>query len=240
MTHSPLSEFITNARQSLLDQRLEHGHWEGELSSSALSTAIAVAALASYRSSQQLRVETRDATDQIASHSQLDQLIEGGLQWLVRTQNADGGWGDTTLSFSNISTTAIVWATFAIAQAEDACADAAHRAAIWLENAAGSLEPSVLATAIADRYGKDRTFSVPILTTLAIGGRLGKTQDAWRYVPQLPFELAACPYQWFQWIKLPVVSYALPALIAIGQVRHHQRATRNPLWRVVRNQLRNR
>ncbi|MEZ6118765.1 MAG: prenyltransferase/squalene oxidase repeat-containing protein [Pirellulaceae bacterium] len=239
MTYSHFSEFIANARQSLLDQRLEHGHWEGELSSSALSTAIAVSALASYRSAQ-IRGETRDSTEQVASHSQLEQLIEGGLEWLVRTQNADGGWGDTTLSFSNISTTAIVWATFAIAQAEESCVDTVHRAARWLENAAGSLEPSVLATAIADRYGKDRTFSVPILTTLAIGGRLGKTQDAWRYVPQLPFELAACPYQWFQWIKLPVVSYALPALIAIGQVRHHQRPTRNPLWRVVRNQLRHR
>jgi squalene-hopene/tetraprenyl-beta-curcumene cyclase len=33
---------------------------------------------------------------------------------------------------------------------------------------------------------------------------------------------------------LPVVSYALPALIAIGQVRHHHRPTRNPVFRWLR------
>ena len=58
--------------------------------------------------------------------------------------------------------------------------------------------------AIADRYGKDRTFSVPILTMLSLAGRLGA--DPWRLVPQLPFELAACPHRWFQWLRLPVGS----------------------------------
>src|SRR5690606_12412408 len=35
--------------------------------------------------------------------------------------------------------------------------------------------------------------------------------------------------------RLPVVSYALPALIAIGQVRHHFDPTRNPVARAIRN-----
>jgi len=38
-------------------------------------------------------------------------------------------------------------------------------------------------------------------------------------VPQLPFELAAFPAL-FRLLRLPVVSYALPALIALGQARH--------------------
>ena len=45
----------------------------------------------------------------------------------------------------------------------------------------------------------------------------------------LPFELAALPHQFFGALRLPVVSYALPALIAIGQAIHHHRPTRNPL-----------
>ncbi|HAH43815.1 MAG TPA: squalene--hopene cyclase, partial [Planctomycetaceae bacterium] len=36
-------------------------------------------------------------------------------------------------------------------------------------------------------------------------------------------------------VRLPVVSYALPALIAIGQVRHHFRKPRNPITRFIRN-----
>jgi squalene-hopene/tetraprenyl-beta-curcumene cyclase len=64
--------------------------------------------------------------------------------------------------------------------------------------------------------------------------------DAWRFVPQLPFELAACPHQWFQGLRLPVVSYALPALIAIGHVRHANRPTSNPIARAVRNMAKRR
>jgi squalene-hopene/tetraprenyl-beta-curcumene cyclase len=39
-------------------------------------------------------------------------------------------------------------------------------------------------------------------------------------------------------LRLPVVSYALPALIAIGHIRHHFAPTRNLPWRQVRTQLR--
>ena len=50
----------------------------------------------------------------------------------------------------------------------------------------------------------------------AICGTLGDRRSAWRRVLALPFELAALPRTWFGAIGLPVVSYALPALIAIG------------------------
>jgi squalene-hopene/tetraprenyl-beta-curcumene cyclase len=53
----------------------------------------------------------------------------------------------------------------------------------------------------------------------------------------LPFELAAFPHQLFGWLGLPVVSYALPALIAIGQVRHHHRPSANGVMRAIRNRL---
>jgi squalene-hopene/tetraprenyl-beta-curcumene cyclase len=97
-----------------------------------------------------------------------------------------------------------------------------------------------LVPAIVRRYGKDRTFSVPILTLCALAGRLGDGPAAWRWVPALPFELAACPHRWFAALRLPVVSYALPALIAIGQVRHHHRPSRNPLTRLARHLSRGR
>jgi squalene-hopene/tetraprenyl-beta-curcumene cyclase len=96
----------------------------------------------------------------------------------------------------------------------------------WLAKASGG---SALPAAIAARYGRDRTFSVPILMTLALSGRIG-----WEHVMRLPFELAALPHQFFGALQLPVVSYALPALIAIGQTIEHHRPTRNPLARLLR------
>jgi squalene-hopene/tetraprenyl-beta-curcumene cyclase len=63
---------------------------------------------------------------------------------------------------------------------------------------------------------------------------LGPGTEAWRLVRPLPFELAALPQRWYHWLRLPVVSYALPALIAIGQVRHHHLPSANPLIRWLR------
>jgi squalene-hopene/tetraprenyl-beta-curcumene cyclase len=56
----------------------------------------------------------------------------------------------------------------------------------------------------------------------------------------LPFELAALPHHWFAAVRLPVVSYALPALIAIGQARHVHRPSRNPFARLLRTATRGR
>src|SRR5207249_6458393 len=89
--------------------------------------------------------------------------------------------------------------------------------------------PQKLAEAVRQRYGKDRTFSVPILMTCALAGLVD-----WREVPPLPFELACFPQSWFRFLRLPVVSYALPALIAIGQATYHHRPPHNPLTRLVR------
>lgn len=220
---SALDETLRTLTSRLLAERTPAGHWEGHLASSALSTATAIGAL---------------VLSDARGHAE---RIRAGVAWLEAHQNPDGGWGDTTISLSNISTTALVWAALSMAAQHGAVAKtnatAVAQVETWLRAKAGSLEPGVLSKAIARRYGKDRTFSVPILTVLAIAGKLGEGAAAWRRVPQLPFELAACPHEWFQWVQLPVVSYALPALIAIGQARHHQRPTRNPITRAARAAL---
>jgi squalene-hopene/tetraprenyl-beta-curcumene cyclase len=193
-------------RRALLNARVAQGHWEGHLSSSALATATAVTALAVASSAH---VTGEDAKP----------LVEAGLRWLVANRNADGGWGDTPDSVSNISTTALVWAALAF-DAHAGGRQAAASAEQWIARAAGSARPEVLAATLADRYGKDRTFSVPILTMCAIAGRLGPAEEAWRLIPQLPFELAVFPRRLFGALRLPVVSYALPALISMGIARH--------------------
>ena len=50
----------------------------------------------------------------------LDELIQGGLRWLIEHPNPDGGWGDTDKSHSNIATTMLVVAAFELAGATGA------------------------------------------------------------------------------------------------------------------------
>lgn len=197
---SALDEALTNARAALLAERNDAGHWEGELSTSALSTATAIVALHGV-----------DPEKHAA-------LIAAGANWLIENQNEDGGWGDTTLSFSNISTTLLCWSALNLT-APAAAKAVISKAATWIEAETGSLKPRAIAKKVAARYGRDRTFAVPILMCCAICGCLGPEKKAWKRVLPLPFELSAFPHKFFAALRLPVVSYALPALIAIGYAR---------------------
>src|SRR6476659_1080174 len=84
------------ALAALLRERTPDGHWIGELSTSALSTATAVMAL---------HLVKEHGAVPSAQYSVISTRIDRGLAWLAAHQNDDGGWGDTTVSFSNISTT---------------------------------------------------------------------------------------------------------------------------------------
>jgi squalene-hopene/tetraprenyl-beta-curcumene cyclase len=203
------------ARDSLLAERTPDGHWVGELSSSALSTATAVTALAVAGRSE-------------GPDSEHEALIDLGLCWLADHQNADGGWGDTVKSVSNISTTMLCRAAFHATSRADRHANALKRCEAWLAEHFGQ-RTAELAEAVRRRYGDDRTFSVPILMMCALAGLV-----PWREVPRLPFEVACLPQSWYRLARMPVVSYALPALIAIGQVIHFHRSTWNPITWLLR------
>jgi squalene-hopene/tetraprenyl-beta-curcumene cyclase len=203
------------ALAALLAERTPQGHWIGELSTSALSTATAVGALA-------LTAKATKAEERFAA------LIAAGIDWLATHQNADGGWGDTVKSISNVSTTMLCRAAFHLTGTAATHAETLRRCEEWLSAHYGRT-PAELAEAVRARYGKDRTFSVPILMTSALAGLV-----SWSEVPPLPFELACFPQSWFRFLRIPVVSYALPALIAIGQAVYHHRPPWNPLTRFVR------
>jgi squalene-hopene/tetraprenyl-beta-curcumene cyclase len=221
---SALDRTIDTLATRLLAERTPAGHWTGHLASSALATAVATMAL--------VVAGRRGGPDQ-------HPLVRGGVGWLVTHQHEDGGWGDTTHSVSNVSTTALCWAALTAGADGHAGTSAARaRAEQWLRAEVGDLAPGPLRRTLLARYGSDLTFSVPILTVLAIAGRLGEGETAWRQVPQLPFELAMLPHSWFRFVRLPVVSYALPALVAMGHVRHHRAPSRNPLLAWLRAALR--
>ena len=186
-----LRKRVSSARRELFErllaQRNECGHWTGELSTSALSTATATLAL--------WLVDTARVGSSSASLSH-NELVHGGLRWLVEHVNSDGGWGDTTRSHSNLSTTTLCWATVQAAQGTmRQYQSAIDRAEDWIRRRTTSLDPAKLAEAVTAVYGKDRTFSVPILTHCSLAGCLGPTPACWGYVRSLPFELAALVVQ---------------------------------------------
>ncbi len=206
-----------HAARTQLMNAFRGDHWEGRLSSSALATAIAVQAL---------------ILDDPEFHR--DRIIDG-QSWLLRTQHRDGSWGDSMRNHGNLTATLLAWCV--LPQDDPNCGKAIARAESWMQKKMGDASPQAIVAAVLDKYGADRTFSVPILTMCTIAGRLGEGRRGWRHVMQLPFELAILPHAFFRIIKLPVVSYAIPALIAMGLARHRNR----PSWflplRVLRNMV---
>ncbi|MFN8740561.1 MAG: prenyltransferase/squalene oxidase repeat-containing protein [Pirellula sp.] len=185
-----------------------HSHWSGKLSDSALSTATAISALSVCR--------------QTTGTDRFDLMIEKGSVWLSNSQNADGGFGDTDQSLSNIATTLLVLAAWELAGHTPRFSEQSKRAWDFVDRL-GRWD------GLRKRYGKDKTFVVPIMTNCAIAGLIG-----WKEIPTLPFEAAALPQSWYRFAKMPVVSYAVPALVAIGQAQFVHNPPKNPIAHAAR------
>src|SRR5262245_39361088 len=103
-----LDRTIATLSRRLLECRNASGVWEGRLASSALSTATAIVALTLYERSQR-------------AHGP---LVRSGIEWLLANQNDDGGWGDTKVSLSNLSTTVLCWCALSVGNSSDSGASA--------------------------------------------------------------------------------------------------------------------
>jgi squalene-hopene/tetraprenyl-beta-curcumene cyclase len=202
---------ILNTQMRLLSELTNKGCWEGRLSSSALATATAAFALMS------------------AGHKETAQR---GFRWLAKNGNIDGGWGDSPESPSNFAATLLCWCALSYGGSEFRIPF--ERAGKWLSDKTGRLDGGTLFKRVLRIYGNDRTFAAPILTMCQLAGRL---DGNWKLVPQLPFELAVVPHRFYKWLRLPVVSYALPALIAIGIVKHRSEPSKFLPLRILRNRL---
>lgn len=206
-----IQEALAKVEKKLITELDSSGVWHGELSGSALSTAVAVFALWRLDSEKHQKP------------------ISDGVLWLRKNGNNDGGWGYTTLSKSNLSTTLLVWSALSATNPIKPVGDVIERAEHWLLKKTGSLEPNQISRAVVSYYGNDKTFAAPILAMCAVAGKLGTGEKAWKFVPQLPFEFSVVPRSLYKLLSLSVVSYALPALISIGLLRHNKRAGISPI-----------
>lgn len=205
MNESQLKEMQTDAMQRLMRSRSEDGLWRGTLSSSAISTAVSVFAL-----------QRIDAV-RYRPH------IDAGVRWLRETMKADGTWGDSVESPSNMTATLLTYVSlYAVGQAPPESRE-------YLAWQLGGDSEEALTKGVIRYYGRDLTFSVPILMMCALAGVV----TDWKRIPPFPFELATLPQSFFRYLNLPVVSYAIPALIAIGICQmHHKGGLFKPLHRL--------
>ena len=191
MNKQTIDTWIDEATSLLLSKRTQGGLWRGELSSSAISTAVAIFALRQI-----------DA-------NRYAETIQCGAEWLLHTMQADGSWGDSIESPSNMTATLLTYAAlFAMGQAPEATRH-------YLSERFGGVTDEAIIKGVLTYYGKDLAFSVPILVMCASAGVI----HDWERIPPLPFELSVLPQRLFRFLQLPVVSYAIPALIAVGILR---------------------
>lgn len=198
----------------LLQKRNAKGYWEGRLSSSALGVAVAVTALHFY-DAQINRTE-----------------ISSGLNWLRDNVNADGGFGDSPRSISNVSTSLLCYAAAKATAKNFGNEFLLSKLEAYLRSQNIDVHSENLISTILDFYKTDRTFSVPILAMCALCGVPGK--EAFEAIPQLPFELSLLPRSLYSALNLSVVSYAIPALIAVGIAIFRNKRKKNLVLKVVR------
>ncbi|MBA61622.1 MAG: squalene--hopene cyclase [Planctomycetaceae bacterium] len=212
-----LNAAAAKSRQRLLDDRTIPVFWEGELATSALSTATAISTLGLLHQHYPMDNES------LPERSELLVYLDAGTAWLADNQNEDGGWGDTILSYSNIATTILAIAAIKLAGKETQYLQTVKNATAYVDEL-GWID------GLKARYGKDKTFAVPILTNAALAGLV-----PWSTVASLPFELACFPQSFYRFLQLPVVSYAIPALVGIGQAKFFHRKPWNPISRIIRS-----
>lgn len=239
---------LEQIRQELLERRNNRGTWTGSLASSSLATATAISALSIYLTR---RKKNRHALGgkKVVDHSSISRddihrmkdLIAKGIDWIKQQQNNDGGWGDTPRSLSNVSATILVKAALLLTsethisqiEKDDQVTHygplhdsiVAGWSMAMLEKADAYILCSGSMKAVAGRYGNDQSFVAPILANAAMAGLID-----WKEVPALPFELAIFPQFLFRFLRLPVVSYALPALVAVGQVQFFHEPTAHSIF----------
>lgn len=187
------------SRDRLFDSMNSDGFWEGGLSSSAVSTAVAMSALHSIDSSRYA------------------ELIKRAADWLIRNMKSDGSWGDSPESPSNPTATLLAYAAL---RRELHVLPETER---YLSTFFGGTDEDRLIKGVLNYYGTDLTFSVPILVLCGVCGVI----RSWKKIPPLPFELSLFPQRFYRFLRLPVVSYAIPALIAVGILRFKRNTTTN-------------
>ena len=192
MNREQIEKMMVEVQTRLLESRKPGCMWRGRLSSSAISTAVSLFAL------------------YLIDKQKYASFIRKGADWLKQTVKAEGAWGDSAESPANMTATLLSYAALYAVDKPP------YEVKAYLNSKFGGESEEQLIKGVLNYYGSDLTFSVPILSMCGLAGVISQ----WSKIPQFPFELAILPQKLFRFLQLPVVSYAIPALIAVGILRY--------------------
>ena len=216
MQQAHLEKQLSVLTSQLIREQNSESFWTGHLASSALSTAVALVVL---------KMDPKQTNEE---------RIQNGLKWLHSNINDDGGFGDTPESVSNVSSSLLCYAALSYCQTKDIDNQPLlTNVENYLNSQGISFTTQQLTEEVLKYYGKDYTFSVPILSMLALCEVV--KDDAYQHIPQLPFEFTLLPASLYRFFNLQVVSYAVPALVAVGIFIFRKRKRHNPLSKYYRN-----
>ena len=196
-TKEKIEVMLNDATERLLSMRREDGMWEGHLSSSAISTSVSIFALS------------------VIDRQEYAHEIQCGIRWLLDTMKPEGAWGDSVESPVNMTATLLSYTALTHLRQVPVATEK------YIRETLGWRNEEQLVEGVLGYYGRDLTFSVPILMMCALAGIVSD----WKRIPPFPFELAVLPQSTFRFLNLPVVSYAIPALIAVGILQNRRRHT---------------
>ena len=143
MRTEQVNEMIADITRQLLQKRSSDGIWRGCLSSSAISTSVAIFAL------YQIDSDTYEP------------YIRKGAGWLKKTMRADGSWGDSVESPSNMTATLLSYASLYAVDIPP------HETETYLKERLGGNTDEDIVQGVLSYYGKDLTFSV---SYVCVGG----------------------------------------------------------------------
>ena len=94
-----------------------------------------------------------------------DDAAEAGRSWLLEHKNADGLYGDSPESPANLTATFLAYAAL-----RNSHADHMREAEAYLNKTFGGLTFEAVKAGLLKEYGKDLTFSVPLLALATASG----------------------------------------------------------------------
>jgi squalene-hopene/tetraprenyl-beta-curcumene cyclase len=186
-------------RRILIKKCGSDGFFESVLSDSAVSTAVSCLAL------------------EISNSEKYAEQIYSAKNWLLNHQNSDGLYGDSPESPANLTAT---FMSYVVLSRDENNHAKLERAKDYLLQHFGDFSFASIRKGFLNKYGSDLTFSVPILAMATIAGFFQDARQAWSAMPQFPFEMVVFPEKIFHCLNLPVVSYAIPALISVGMAQN--------------------
>ena len=189
---------------------------------SVRSTAAAVSALvmAEQYGDSSLPAAQAEMLD-TAYRGDLSEMVLASMRGLADSQNADGGWGESPGTASDLTSSMLALSAFRLTCVPARCADLEPRLEGYVRQRGGA--------ATLRKQAADRSLLHGVLANCAAAGLV-----SWRQTPVVRFERAASPRWTRRLVGSPQFDADSPVMLSCGLARFRQLRPANPALRWLR------